>query len=657
MLQWLSKGVPLQWGSAGPPPPFDLGEYPLRTEEQRQGWAELREDYLATGAIARAPPSSQARISCAFLVEKGRDTAGAMRYRLCVDLRRINKHLRKVGLRYERLKDFGALLTRGDSLVGFDIKNAYHHLRMRGEDEHFLYFRMQGELFVCKALPFGLSLSPFFFTHLMLVIVRFLRSPGSCPKAAARFRFGRLAGEDALSQYYAKYCQADPATLLAYLDDFLASMADRQKLKEWVDLVKPLFRMLGVEFKESKCQWDPVCQKRHLGVLVDTTRGQFLIPRDKIAAISALANKLRIKRVVVARELARFCGVAISVHLAFPLARFFLTSLYADLRQKRSWRDHIRLSPQALLDLEAWGNIGRLQGGDLNPDARPFHGTLATDASLTGWGATYTPVGTGVPRLARGFFDREFLHINIREMQAVERALRSFFPSCCRRTDSRRIKLMVDSQVVLYCIKAMTSHSPSLMAPLRRLQAVCTTRHILLQPEYIPSKDNLTPDRLSRIRTGEDYRLHPRIFARLEREFGTRSLDRFASANNSLCPQYNTEYWDIGTSGVNAFAMTDWEEHSNWCNPPWSLLPRLVAFLAQRPRVEAVVLAPDWPSAVWFPRLRRLATAEIRIEREEDMFLPGDPSLPARLPPPRWNLRAFHLTPGRQTWRLRTPDL
>ena len=580
-----------------------------------------------------------------------------MKYRLCVDLRRINKRLRKVGLRYERLKDFGCLLSRGDSLVGFDIKNAYHHLRMCGDVEHFLQFRMDGEVFSCQALPFGLSLSPFYFTHLMLVIVRFLRSPGSCPKAQGRLRFGRLAGQDALAQYYTMYCQGAPATILAYLDDFLASMSDRARLREWVTRVQGVFGMLGIDFKESKCQWDPVCRKRHLGIIVDTEQCKFLIPPDKLAAISAFARRLRTARVVMARHLAQFCGSAISLYLAFPLARFFLTSLYAVLRGKRSWRDHLRLSPQALLDLEAWENIGRLEGRPLNPDAVPFDGTLATDASLTGWGATFSPVGSGVPRLARGFFDRQLLHINIREMQAVERALLSFFPPCCRRTDSRRIRLLVDNQVVLYCIKAMTSHSPSLMAPLRRLQAACTTRHILLDPEYIPSAENVLPDRLSRVRTGEDYRLHPRLYARLERAFGTRTLDRFASANNALCPRFNSAHWDVGTSGVNAFSMTDWEMHANWCNPPWSLLPRLVSFLEQRPRAEAVILAPDWPSAVWYPRLQRLASASLLLEREDGMFIPGDPSLPSRLPPPRWNMRAFHLTPRIPTRTTGTPDL
>ena len=130
-------------------------------------------------------------------------------------------------------------------------------------------------------------------------------------------------------------------------------------------------------------------------------------------------------------------------------------------------------------------------------------------------------------------------------------------------------------------------------------------------------------------------------------------LYRFASASNALCPQYNTEHWDIRTSGVNAFAMLDWEHHTNWCNPPWSLLPCLVAFLAQWPWVEVVVLAPDWPGAVWYPRLNQMATESILLEWEAEMFIPGNLDLPARLPLPKWNLRAFHLM--LRTLRTRTP--
>ena len=109
----------------------------------------------------------------------------------------------------------------------------------------------------------------------------------------------------------------------------------------------------------------------------------------------------------------RFCGQAIALYLAFPLARFFLQSLYSVLQKKRSWRDRLRLTPQACLDLEAWVNIRRCEGRPLNPDLVPFTGTLAMDASLFGWGATFEAPGPAPPLLARGFFDRELTHINV----------------------------------------------------------------------------------------------------------------------------------------------------------------------------------------------------------------------------------------------------
>ena len=115
-----------------------------------------------------------------------------------------------------------------------------------------------------------------------------------------------------------------------------------------------------------------------------------------------------------------------------------------------------------------------------------------------------------------------------------------------------------------------------------------------------------------------------------------------------MCPRYNSLHEDVGSAGTDAF-LQNWRGEANWCNPPWGLLPRLTSFLAARPDVEAVVLAPDWPNALWFRPLRRLAAEELLIRRQTAMFLPGDPSLPRPLPPPRWNLRAFHLRPRNPT--------
>ena len=96
-------------------------------------------------------------------------------------------------------------------MVGFDIKDAYHHLRMRPADEHFSQFRIDSEVFARRALPFGLSLSPYYFSHLMLVVARFLWAPGTCAKTGHKVRFGVLAGNDAILSYFQRFLVKDPA--------------------------------------------------------------------------------------------------------------------------------------------------------------------------------------------------------------------------------------------------------------------------------------------------------------------------------------------------------------------------------------------------------------------------------------------------------------
>ena len=257
--------------------------------------------------------------------------------------------------------------------------------------------------------------------------------------------------------------------ILAYLDDFLAAGQDRSAVTLWAQQTRLVFDAMGFSFKERKCQWDPVQEKRHLGVIIDTKRALFLVPQDKIKKIQDTAETLITMSRVPAKKLAQFCGLGISIHLAFPPARFFLQALYGDLTTKRSWRDRVRLSPQAIADLQAWTNIARWNGRAVAPDSLPLIGTMATDACPSGWGATFTAPGHTLV-MSRGFFNRVQAHINVRELQAVRLGIETFFPKTSGiHTTPRRIRLQVDNQVVMYVLRNLTTPSLDLMTELRAL--------------------------------------------------------------------------------------------------------------------------------------------------------------------------------------------
>ena len=94
---WLSRGVPLLWNSRGPPPSFDHGAYRLSPDE-RKAWKDLRAEYVETGAIRPIPEEAASHVSRAFLVTKPTED-GVRKFRLVIDLRKVNTHLRKMGLR------------------------------------------------------------------------------------------------------------------------------------------------------------------------------------------------------------------------------------------------------------------------------------------------------------------------------------------------------------------------------------------------------------------------------------------------------------------------------------------------------------------------------------------------------------------------------
>ena len=100
-------------------------------------WKNLRVEYVETSAIKPIQEEVAFHISHAFLVTKPTED-GMRKFHLVIDLRKVNMHLCKIGLRYKHLRDFGQLLRRDDWMVGFDIKDAYHYLRVRDAQEHFL---------------------------------------------------------------------------------------------------------------------------------------------------------------------------------------------------------------------------------------------------------------------------------------------------------------------------------------------------------------------------------------------------------------------------------------------------------------------------------------------------------------------------------------
>ena len=645
VLSWLSRGVKVRWRNGTPPPPFHQPEIPLSPKD-RTAWRELKERYLRTGAIR--PARDRRFVSAAFLRPK---SDGGMR--LCIDLRHLNQHCAPSPCTYETLNSLRELLDPGDWMVSFDVQDAFHHIGIADEDRPFFTFKIAGEYWECQVIPFGWTASPMIFTKVMRAVIRYLRSPrDTVPSFPATWT------KSAMYRYWEHNITP---LLLPYLDDVLGALRDQDRLRIWTRLVRDVMAELGVTLKESKCEWTPTQCKRHLGLLIDTSRGLFLVPEDKMTSIKEKARACRIhiitKGRIPAKRIASFCGLAQSVSLAIRPARFYTRDLYSCLRAKKTWSSHVRVSHHGMTALRWWERLdSRWNGKALwRP---PTSATLSTDSSDYAWGATLKVDDESEPKLllARGFWPTRSRanHINVKELAAIRMAITTW----AAKLIGRRINLITDSLVVAAVVTKLTTSSEALMTELRQLNYLLECRDLVLQPKWICSAANKIPDWLSRLRQREDWRLHPRIFRQLDLMWGPHTVDRFATLENRQLERFNSEFWEPNTEGVDCFAqgLRSWTSETNWANPPWSVLPRLTRYLAANPAIRCTVLAPYWPSANWFPRLRTLATDYVVFPPSPDTFLPGRLGGTTPMGAPRWSIAAFRVAPRTSPEQLHLPS-
>ena len=631
VLRWIAEGVHVQF--AKPLSPFHFKPYDDLTQEQTSWLAAEKQRLFALGAWE--PAQCQDYVSPCFLVPKKE----AGQWRLVVDLRHVNAHCVPFPCRYETLSTVQQLCQRGDYLLSLDIGDAFYHIAIHPDDRKYFTCDMGGELVQLAALPMGWLASPAILTKVMRVVVRHLRSPA----AASRMR-GECTG--VAVQNSGPWERRDSGIpVLPYLDDFLfffRTVADWERGKRYI---AQLLARLGLYRKEGKGVWDaPVQVAEHLGLEIDTVAGVFRVGAKRLSdlnhharTVMAIANRQR--RLVGARTLASFAGKAQFCYLAMPAARFFLRSLHDDLRalqnDPRGWDGQVRLSRQTLADLRWWARLRPSSAWVERAIWRPTTtATLHTDASREGdgsggWGAV---LNGDVP--ARGFWraKQRLLHITFLELVAVRLGVETF----AHELAGKRVRLFEDNQAVVAILRHQTTRAPEMMEELRRLFWILDSNDIQLYPEYIRSADNVYADRLSRIVDRDDWRLNPVKFRGYDQRWGPHTVDRFATANNKLCDRFNSEYRDPLSEGVDAFARS-WKGENNWCNPPWRLLPQVVAKLRDE-GTAATVVAPYWPSAPWFPALLEIAHQYDVLGATRDTFFPGRLGSCEPLDKPGWRV-------------------
>ena len=614
VIRTIQRGVQIPW--LRKPPRFHSRGYSLNKADAKWAEAEL-ERWLAAGYLREMTEEEATGVHCLM---GGFVTHSAGKPRLVVDYRHPNAYMERRRFKYETLWELAPGLGPDDELISWDIADAYHHLRLRVEDQTFLCFTMLGRFFAPVSMPFGLALAPYTWTKVCQPVVGRLRELG--------FR------------------------LTAYVDDsggrppvaVKGSAATKEDARRGWRTAETLLRTLGLKVHENKGVRDGTTELPLLGHVVDTRLGVFRLQPKRVSKIESIAVAIlrraaRHRRWVRLGTLRSFCGAAVSTTLSVPQARYRTQALFAAMRPllredgtgRGAWRD-LRLPHQALSDLRWWSRLSThaLLGRAMWP--APDDAVMHTDASLTGWGAAWN--GT-VP--ARGFHSpqRRHLHINVHELAAVRLGLQSFVPLL--RQEGTAVRLMMDSLVGVQVVNNGTSCSEALTKALRMLRSLCELHGVQLRASFLPSAVNYVADRLSRHPDRTDWSLSDAGFRRLERLHGPHTVDLFATQLNYKCGRYYSATADPGTAGVDAMTKR-WTGENCWCNPPFQLLGPVVDKIL-RDQATVTLIAPVWRSQAWWHRAREACTEWEVLPSQEGVFTHGSPSRPASRP--TWEVAAF----------------
>ena len=581
--------------------PFRHQEWRPRTEEEAQAIKELKAKLLQQGVIKIVQDSK-------FVSKSRLEPKKDGGFRLIVDLRRVNKCLKTTSFKYEALCDLSSLASPGEHMVSFDLKSGYYHVGIHPAHQQFLCTLLDGELVAFQALPFGLSTAPLVFTKFMRPMVAELRKSGH--------------------------------RVLPYLDDFLLLSSSPAEAEEAKTRASSLLASLGLERNPDKGVWTPTQNLVHLGIQVNLGTGVFQVPTEKWATMKSTAVSL-IKeakahcRWLSAKKLAKLLGLLASLKIAMPQVATFTRSLYEVLSTMTDWAADVKLTAQALKDLQHFATLSQAWNGLPIWSKEPTI-KMATDASDYGWGAA-TPSNQ-----ARGFFSQEEvnLHITAKELLAVEKGVQQLLCSL----DQTTVLLETDNLAVKACISKGSSKSPTLMPILRRIQEMCWAQKLRLVPVYVPSQENVEADRLSRIQSKSDWEVSDEFFEAVSQKWGPFQVDRFATAANTKTTTFNSWRPEPGSSG-DAFQQ-HWGSAKSWVNPPFCLATQVVRKCLSD-RADAVLLLPNWPSAPWTPLVENHASRvwQIPPSQVSEIVVRSNPAVPEPLRNPRWGMLLVQFQP------------
>ncbi|HJS83402.1 MAG TPA: DNA N-6-adenine-methyltransferase, partial [Nitrososphaera sp.] len=480
-------------------------------------------------------------------------------------------------------------------MIKIDLEDAYYHVGIHPDYQRFFQFQWKENIFQFLCMPFGYNDAPRLFTQMMKVVAKEIRLQG--------------------------------IRLVIYMDDLLILSPTMEQAQRDRDTVLKILKNFGLTISTKKSVLSPAQIMQYLGVLIDSVKMQFRVPEERIVKILSLVKRIRTtftkKTKIPLRTLQSLVGTLQAVADCILPTRLHLNELMLLIR--KGAEGPVFMTELADQELMWWeDHCIHWNGRQIHPPL-PDH-YFDTDASGSGWGAWYIPNPTEKPMPAAGLFDKE-LTSNVRELSAILLALQSFATKA--KWENCTLRVRTDNKVAMSYVNRMGGREPHLSRIVEEIHSFCLSRNVLLTADYIPGRENVIADHLSRLESDwTESRLNPDIFQLIQTQWGPFSLDAMAMAVNTQCPRYVSLRYDPGCIYTDFLGRPLDHKENAFVNPPFSMIPRILRKIEEE-KLTLVLIVPVWPAQSWWPTVWTLCS-------DWPLLLPRHPALLQKIQEGKW---------------------
>ncbi len=538
-------------------------------------------------------------------------------FRMILNLKDLNHSVEYKHFKMDTIKSAITLISPGCFMASVDWKDAYFTVAIHPDYRKYLRFSWGGKLYEFQCFVNGLSEAPRKFTKLTKPLWATLRNAGH--------------------------------TSVSYIDDALLIGRSYKQCLDNISATLKLSDELGFTIHPDKCKVNPSHQIEFLGFDIDSLDMTVTVTVTKRETIKrACAEAIGSDRCKI-RYFASIIGKLVATQPGVPHAPLyyreleFTKTLWLAIR-KGNYDAKMTLDPDTKDILQWWIDNVDLQTRPItipNP-----HILLRSDSSDFAWGGVIMDKVDGDSTSkgsTRGTWSEseKVDHINFKELKAAFFTLQCF----CRNVENIHVKIEIDNTTAISYVNKLGGRVQTLNLLAKNMWEWARDRNIWLSAVHIPGHLNVEADAESRDCSHEDkeWMLNPTQFKNISKMWGPFDIDLFATRINKQLNKFISWRADPESFLVNAFSIS-WTGINGYAFPPYSLISRVLQKV-RTDRANITIIAPVWPTQVWYPQLMDLCA-------EPPHFLPKRLNL-LRLPQdvgrkhhmlPKMRMAAFRLS-------------